>query len=559
MATITGTEGDDFKKGTILADDMDGLAGDDRLDGGRSNDTIIGGTGRDELIGGIGDDTFIVEAGEGALGEIYSGGSGLDTFRFNGTLLQVTLDLRGSVLTGIERILFATAANASATLLITEKQEALNAGLEIIGTAGKETLEVDIGLPSGDADLSDLQFFNWSTTDSIVVKGSAGSNEIIGSSHADTIKLLGAGDTVDAASGNDIFDFESGESAESVEGGSGTDTLKFDDNFDFRAVASSGIERILVDGDFGDSITINLLASQFGNDAVKDLAVSINRGTSVTLDFEMDTELTFSARQFTFGTGLFFGRVNLKVTGDGSSETIGGSSNNDTLLGRGGTDSLTGGQGNDLLNGGSGDDQMAGGSGNDTYVVDSAGETTSEFSFLNDAGGIDAVISSVNHVLGTFIENLTLSGTGAIDGDGNVLGNRIDGNGNANTLRGLGGADTLLGGKGADILIGGQGGDTLVFTQLLDSLAGAGRDSVIGFNTGADTIDVSAIDADLGTNGLQHFELDANGILKAGEFQLREVNGNTIIDFEADGISGIDMQIFLEAVTGVTAGDFILA
>ncbi len=139
---------------------------------------------------------------------------------------------------------------------------------------------------------------------------------------------------------------------------------------------------------------------------------------------------------------------------------------------------LTGNAGNNRLNGGVRNDTMLGGAGNDTYVVDAAGdrvfETTTTAGRIN-AGGIDTVESSITFSLDAtvglrFVENLILTGNGAINGTGNELANRITGNAAVNVLSDGGGA-------GADELIGALGNDTYIVrnagTQIVE-VAGQG-------------------------------------------------------------------------------------
>lgn len=80
-----------------------------------------------------------------------------------------------------------------------------------------------------------------------------------------------------------------------------------------------------------------------------------------------------------------------------------------------------------------------------------------------DEGGVDTVQSSTNYVLPEYVENLTLTGTGNINGTGNDLGNTIIGNSVNNTLMGDAGDDILIGGTGNDLIIGGRGSDTVYF------------------------------------------------------------------------------------------------
>ncbi|MBK6729016.1 MAG: hypothetical protein IPG63_17705 [Xanthomonadales bacterium] len=90
--------------------------------------------------------------------------------------------------------------------------------------------------------------------------------------------------------------------------------------------------------------------------------------------------------------------------------------------------------------------------------------------------GIDLVQSSVSHGLYDDVENLSLTGSAAIDGFGNELDNVLTGNSGANLLDGWLGNDTLDGGSGNDTMLGGEGDD--VFYVRLEG--GAGTDTLTG-------------------------------------------------------------------------------
>ena len=66
---------------------------------------------------------------------------------------------------------------------------------------------------------------------------------------------------------------------------------------------------------------------------------------------------------------------------------------------------------------------MTGGAGNDTYVVDNAGDVVTEAA----GGGTDTVQSLGQPTRSAAnVENLTLTGTAAINGTGNALANSPD-------------------------------------------------------------------------------------------------------------------------------------
>jgi len=147
-------------------------------------------------------------------------------------------------------------------------------------------------------------------------------------------------------------------------------------------------------------------------------------------------------------------------------DSLDGGAGNDLMRGDFGNDTLLGGSGNDSLDGGTGNDSLVGGTGNDLYTVDSLSDVISETT--TTVAEIDSVSSSIAWTLGSYLENLTLTGSGAISGTGNTLGNVITGNTGNNSLNGSSGNDTLSGAEGNDSLNGGSGNDSLI--------GGAGND-----------------------------------------------------------------------------------
>jgi Ca2+-binding RTX toxin-like protein len=127
---------------------------------------------------------------------------------------------------------------------------------------------------------------------------------------------------------------------------------------------------------------------------------------------------------------------------------------------------LEGRDGNDILVGSNAVDVMIGGRGIDQYYVNRPDDIVIEF----DGEGIDVVYAPVSVTLSANVENLVLTGSGAVKGTGNALANIIYGNDNANVLDGgtsTYGIDRLYGGGGADRYIV-EEGDIVTETESAD-------------------------------------------------------------------------------------------
>ena len=123
---------------------------------------------------------------------------------------------------------------------------------------------------------------------------------------------------------------------------------------------------------------------------------------------------------------------------------------------------INGGDGNDTLNGDGDVYTLIGGKGDDTYIVDSTTDAVIE----NANEGTDTIQSSVTYTMAALanVENLTLTGTAAINGTGNAANNIITGNSANNILDGGEGNDILNPGYSqgsTDTVDGGDGNDLL--------------------------------------------------------------------------------------------------
>ncbi|MFB2531447.1 M10 family metallopeptidase C-terminal domain-containing protein [Paracoccus sp. p3-h83] len=269
------------------------------------------------------------------------------------------------------------------------------------------------------------------------------------------------------------------------------------------------------------------------------------------------------------------------IYGGTEADALSGGLGHDRLFGNSGADSLLGGHGNDVLTGGPGADRLDGGAGFDTADYgdatagvrvdilmpsrnggDAAGDVLISIEALSGSSHADQLLgnNAVNHLRGQAGHDL-LDGRGGNDMLWGGVGNDtlIGGTGN-DLLRGEAGADRLIGGAGRDTLDGGFGDrapDTFVFLSASDSRPGAAnRDTVIGFASGQDRIDLRAIDAHSGQAGDQAFSLAA-GPRAHGVWTTRSSDG-LILSADLNGDARPDFEIFLQGTTRLTATDLWL-
>ena len=266
-----------------------------------------------------------------------------------------------------------------------------------------------------------------------------------------------------------------------------------------------------------------------------------------SVDYQLGTNIDNLVLQA--GAGALTGRGNIldnALTGNESANT------------------LFGFAGNDTLDGGQGGDQLYGREGNDTYIVDNVGDVVAEASA---AWGSDTIQASVTYFLAPNLENLTLTGASAINGNGNALANFMLGNGAANTLSGFAGNDTLDGGGGGDALFGGEGDDLYVVDHAGDvgfeASAAWGIDLVQSsvshtLGTNLDNLTLTGADAINGTgNGLTNV-IAGNGAANqlfglAGADTLNGGAGNDALD----GGAGDDAFVFAPGSGADTVAGFI--
>ena len=296
-----------------------------------------------------------------------------------------------------------------------------------------------------------------------LVAGGAGADSLNGGAGDDTLYGNGGNDTFLGGDGSDTLDGGAGDDI--YDGGAGDDTLQAGAGADTYVLArGGGVDTVTVDYFPGEAIdTVSIAADispaqvlvKAGGPGDYDLIISVIGDTAqMVLTQFLLNDPSVKPVQIKFADGTvwnaaWMARTATAITGTNSVDTLNGTDGGEQMFGLGGNDVLNGFGGNDTLDGGTGADKLVGGDGDDIYIVDNTGDTIAETANQ----GTDLVQSSVTYTLTTNVENLTLTGTAAINGTGNTLSNALTGNSANNTLSGGTGADTMIGGAGNDTYV----------------------------------------------------------------------------------------------------------
>lgn len=396
------------------------------------NDTIQGTTVDDVFLGGGGNDTLI---GGGSLrGDFFQGGAGVDTYvassgetntlSFSDAYGDLTAR-RGVTLDAHLGTVTDPWANAETFVGMTTFY-GTQFGDTLLGSDADETFR---GLGGRD-----------------IINGRGGFDWV--EYQSDTSKNGWRGVTVNLATGYATDGFGHRDTLTGIEGVHGTDS---NDTLIGNSDANTLLGRNgddFIDGGAG----ADLMSGGTGNDTyVVDNVGDILQEKGDEWDIDLvKSSVSFSLANKAQVTGVI---ENLTLTGNAAINA-------------------TGNAGNNVLTGNSGANVLSGGAGNDTYVV-GAGDKVNEAG----ASGTDLVKSSVSFSLANTaqavgsIENLTLTGTAAINATGNAGNNVLTGNSGANVLSGGAGNDTYIVGAKDKVDETGASGTDLVKSSVSFNLS----------------------------------------------------------------------------------------
>jgi trimeric autotransporter adhesin len=512
IVTENADEGTDTVQSSItwtLGDNLENLTltGTSAINGTGNilDNTLTGNAGNNILDGGLGNDTLMGKAGN----DTYIVDSASDTI----------IELAGEGTDTVKSSISLTLGDNLENLTLTGSSSINGTGNTLdntlTGNAGNNILDGGLGNDSLIGGAGDDLYIIDSTGDKITELAGGGTDTVQASaswtlgSNVESLTLTGS--SAINGTGNTLNNTLSGNVGDNIlDGGAGNDTL--------------------IGGLGNDTYIVNTLSD----------IITENAGEGA--------DTVQSSITWTLGDNL----ENLTLTG---TTAINGTGN--TL-----DNTLTGNTGNNILDGGLGNDTLIGKAGNDTYIVDSASDTITELA----GEGTDTVKSSISWTLGDNLENLTLTGTTALSGTGNILDNVLTANSTGSILDGNDGNDTLTGGIGNDTLFGGNGNDNLVGGLGRDLLTGGIGNDILSLGNNDNSPDTVFYTRGDGSDVVKEFVRSKGGDLLSfsGITDIDVVKLGLNTEFRiGDGIAGNagfgtgDLLITLQGRTGFTASNIV--
>ena len=566
----------DAVKGNDLANQLEGLGGNDTLTGGAGNDSLAGGAGSDTFVYGLKGD------GNDLISDMQQG----DQILVTGLTAQISL-LSGDVATGLTQgqVMLGTASNGLTRLYVGTDTVA-GADLEI-DLAGRFSLAT-LGL-SNDAAGAHITRLS-----DPVISGTSG-DDIVTATAGDEIYQLGDGnDTIHFHANvdtNGVLSWNNGfDTVISTDAGLGAphlDKIVLDFSPEYIYGRKVGLDLQFsiyanpVNGDsdpgLADEVGRITLANAFTNNIADRLArvegpdggasfyfgavatpvadlyghtaiyksysqgdangnvaydenyQDINFNDTLNLEvfkdgtarahyYNTDAERAGTQTEITYAN---FGTASQSVTNTNSYVVISGTNGHDVVNGTPGNENLEGLAGNDTLLAGNGDDQLRGGAGDD--VLD-GGAGYDSVQFWSAAGPVTVNLAA-----------------GSASGDGNdILVNieNINGSNFADTLIGDHNSNYLSGELGNDTLTGGGSSDTFqVRSNQNDSSVDTITDFQVGeIYMGGDQLTIPTWLFSNFTQGSNNSQGD-NPFL-TGHVRLTQQVSGTLFELDLDGASG---------------------
>ena len=460
-----------------------------------------------------------------------------------------------------DRLIQVTVTDGLATSNVAVATVQVVARMTLYGTAGADVLTGNVGGDTllgraGDDVLRGMGGNDLLNGEAGIDRlyGGDGADRLVGGDDADSLYGENGNDNLSGDAGDDkLFGGEGddtmagGTGKDVLTGGNGGDTMRGEDDDDTlngeagvdRLYGGNGIDRLNggIDGDFlygdagddtltgfdgDDTLTGGVGADKIYGNLGNDRAYGGDDNDQILGDAGADTLNGDGGDDKVYGgddNDVINGGIgNDFLRGDAGDDKLTGAEGDDDMAGGDGIDVLNGGTGLDTLKGDAGDDQLSGNAGADKLY---GGDGTDKIYGGDDAdqawgdAGNDTILGQLGDDTlwgGAGLDTL-YGGDGADQIHGGDDADTLNGDAGNDSLWGDAGDDRMLGGDGDDVLIGGIGLDTMtggsgsdrfVFSAITDSAPG-GADRITDFSNALDTVDLSAIDANINLGGNQAF------------------------------------------------------